>query len=399
MSDVMHDDTEKIESMMKYFVVLLLVLLAGVSQARAQWISDPEYEVHAQRGIASVYNLEFDKAETEFQWLTAKYPSHPSGKFFLAMVDWSRIVLDIDNESFDERFIAKLDDVIDMCDEMLDKNEDDVAALFFKGGALGFRGRLYAHRGSWMKAANDGRRALPIVQRAYKIAPDNYDILLGIGIYNYYAEVIPEQYPVVKPLMIFFPSGNRTKGIAQLIQAGLHAKYAGPEANYFLLQLYYSYEKDYAKGIEIGRALMDRYPKNVMMHRYLGRCSISLSRWSDTRDVFREILDRCAKGWIGYGENCEREAFYYLGVSEMNLALHTEALQHLFQCDQLCRRLDSKKESGFMALANLKIGMIYDMQMRRDDAVGQYHKVLKMKKYENSYDLAERYLAAPCVKP
>jgi tetratricopeptide (TPR) repeat protein len=385
-------------SMIKYLLLPVLALCAGGSEARAQWITDPAYETHAQRGISAVYNLEFAKAETEFQYLTAHYPRHPSGKFFLAMVDWSRIVLDIDNESLDERFIAKLDDVIDMCDDMLDKDENDVAALFFKGGALGFRGRLYAHRGSWMKAANDGRQALPIVQRAYKIAPDNYDILLGIGIYNYYAEVIPEQYPVVKPLMVFFPSGDKQKGIRQLIQAGLHARYAGTEADYFLLQLYYSYEKQYDKGIEIGRRLLDRYPKNVMMHRYLGRCFVSMSNWPETRNVFTDILDRCNKNYVGYGGNCKREAAYYLGVSEMNLGLLADALKNFYQCDELCRSLDVKKETGFMSLANLKIGMIYDMQSRRQDAIGQYQKVLKMKKYENTHDLAEHYLEAPYVR-
>lgn len=385
--------------MFKYCGLVFLVMFGVLPQARAQWIIDAEYEVHAQRGIAAVYNLEFDKAEAEFTFLTTSYPQHPSGKFFLAMVDWARIVLDIDNESFDERFIAKLDEVIDMCDGMLDKDDNDVAALFFKGGALGFRGRLYAHRGSWLKAANDGRRALPIVQRAYEIAPDNDDILLGIGIYNYYAEVIPEHYPAVKPLMIFFPSGDRKKGIAQLIEAGLHAKYAGPEANYFLLQLYYSYEKDYASGIELGRVLMGRYPKNVMMHRYLGRCYVRTSQWAETRNVFRKIFDRCSEGWTGYDTNSKREAVYYLGLSEMNLGFFGDALEHLFLCDDLCRDLDAKKESGFMALANLKIGMIYDMQLKRTEAVGQYQKVLNMKKFENSHELSEGYIASPYVKP
>jgi len=380
-----------------YCLIVLAALALCAQRARAQWINDADCEAHAQRGIAAVYNLEFEKAEAEFRVLSARYPAHPSGKFFLAMVDWSRIVLDIDNELLDDGFIDKLDEVIDMCDDMLDRDENDVAALFFKGGALGFRGRLYGHRGSWMKAANDGRQALPIVQRAYKIAPDNYDILLGIGIYNYYAEVIPEQYPVVKPLMVFFPSGDRQRGIRQLTEAGLHARYAATEANYFLLQLYYAYEKQYDKGIEVGRALLERYPKNVMMHRYLGRCYVNLSHWAETRRVYTDILDRCANAYVGYGDNCKREAVYYLGVAEMNLGHHAEALRHFYECDALCRRLDLKKESGFMPLANLKIGMIYDLQSKRGEALAQYRKVLAMRNYESTHDLAERYTAAPYV--
>jgi tetratricopeptide (TPR) repeat protein len=249
-----------------------------------------------------------------------------------------------------------------------------------------------------MKAANDGRRALPIVQHAYKIAPGNYDILLGIGIYNYYAEVIPEQYPVVKPVMVFFPSGDRQKGIRQLVQAGLHAKYAAGEANFFLLQLYTTYEKQYEKGADMGRTLLERYPRNVLIHRYLGRCCVNLSQWSETQAVFTEILKRCMNGSTGYNENCKREAFYYLGVAGMNLNHYDEALRSFYQCDELCRHLDLKKDPGYMPLTNLKIGMIYDLQSRRQLAIEQYTKVLEMKNYDNSHDLAERYLTAPYVR-
>ncbi len=45
-----------------------------------------------------------------------------------------------------------------------------------------------------------------------------------------------------------------------------------------------------------------------------------------------------------------------------------------------------------MVMANLRIGLIYDIQMKRDLAVAQYNKVLSMKKFENSYDQAEQYL-------
>jgi hypothetical protein len=48
-----------------------------------------------------------------------------------------------------------------------------------------------------------------------------------------------------------------------------------------------------------------------------------------------------------------------------------------------------------MAMANLRIGMVYDMQGKRDLAVDQYRKVREMKEYQDSRAQAERYLAAP----
>ncbi len=378
--------------------LLLVFIFLFAESSFAQWIADTDFDVHSKNGINSVYNLEFEKAEKEFQYLADTYPQHPAGKFFLAMADWWRIMLDVDNESLDAQFIKKLEVVIDMCDSLLDINSDDVTALFFKGGALGFRGRLYANRGSWIKAANDGRMALPIVQHAFKIAPENFDILLGIGIYNYYAETIPEKYPLVKPLMVFFPSGDKHKGIRQLTTAALRAQYASVEASYFLLQLYYSYERQLDKALEIANALHVRFPNNVVVHRYIGRCYVSQNKWEEARAVFTEIFSRCNNGMTGYTTAAKREAYYYFGLCAMNKNQFDEALQNFYLCDELSRALDKDGESGFMVMTNLRIGMVYDIQQKRQYAVQQYNKVLKMKKFENARDLAEQYLRSAYIK-
>ncbi|MDD8018751.1 MAG: DUF3808 domain-containing protein [Bacteroidota bacterium] len=384
----------KSNSSVRTFLVLFLLLTCH-SLLFSQWITDPDFNTHAQKGIESVYNLEFEKADSEFTYLTQQYPSHPAGKFFLAMVDWWKILMDIDDESRDEVFVKKLDDVIELCDSLLAVNENDVSALFFKGGSLGFRGRLRANRNSWIKAANDGRLALPIVQHAYKIAPTNDDILLGIGIYNYYAAIIPERYPIVKPLMVFFPNGDKKKGIEQLWEASRKAQFAAIEAEYFLLQLHFSYERQYDTSYTLALSLLQRFPNNVIFHRYLGRSAYTVGRYEEAQKVFTEIWLRCEKEQRGYSANTKREALYYLGLCEMNNKHFDESLKYLYQCDELSRVLDKKEQSGFMTMTNLKIGMIYDAQMKREFAVKQYQKVLDLKKFESSHELAQKYLKTP----
>ncbi len=371
-------------------------LLLGISSVSlSQWVTNPDFDERAQRGINFVYNLEFEKAETEFRELTQLYPSHPAGTFFLGMIEWWKILIDIDDESRDEIFIQKMDDVIELCDSLLDVNENDVSALFFKGGALGFQGRLRANRSSWIKAANDGRLALPIVQRAFKLAPDNYDILLGIGIYNYYASTIPERYPIVKPVMIFFPAGDKKKGIEQLRTASEHARYAAIESKYFLLQLHYSYEKQFDTAYALAVSLLKQFPNNVLFHRYVGRSAYVLSKYAEAEQAFRQITLRCELKQRGYGVYAQREAAFYLAMVEMSRKRYDEALKYFYQCDKLCRTLDKDEASGYMALTNLRIGMIYDLQKKRNYALMQYNKVKKMRNYENAHELADQYSKEP----
>jgi len=364
----------------------------------AQWVGDPESEAHTRKGIDYVYDLKFDSARAEFKQIVKKQPEHPAGYFFLAMVDWWRIITDFDNTSYDERFLQELDRVIDLCDQRLDKDGEDVAALFFKGGALGFRGRLHGNREDWVKAANDGRSALPIVRKAYELAPDNKDILLGIGIYNYYAEVIPEQYPWVKPFMLFFPKGNKKKGIDQLHEASAKASYAGVEATYFLMQIFQNYEKNHDRALVLAQKLHAQYSHNAIFHKYVGRCFAALGQWDKMRSTYADVAQLVERKNTGYDSYTDREAQFYLGLYDMNTGNYESALKYLYRADELSRSLDHKEQSGFMVMTNLRIGMIYDLQKKRELAAVQYNKVLKMADFQGAHDQAEFFLKTPYAK-
>ncbi len=378
------------------FLVICVFFVSN--ETNAQWILDPSIEQRIQKGVDHIYNLEFEKADQEFDAVVALRPGHPVGYFFRAMTQWWRILGNFSDESKDDRFHDLLDVVINKCDERLDKNSKDITALFFKGGAVGFRGRLRANRGKWLAAAKDGIVALPIVQKAYELDPNNYDVLLGIGIYNYYAEIVPKDYPFVKPFMLFFPKGDKKKGMEQLKLSAQNSKYARTEAAYFLLQSYFLYEKDYFQAITIAQSLHARYPRNPLFHRYVGRCYVSLGQWSDAYRIFLEVERRYTAKQTGYDAYDAREAYYYLGKFHFIAGTFDEALKNFMKCDELSRTVDTEGPSGFMSMANLQIGMIYDIQKKRQLAVNQYQKVLRMKQFENSHADARRYLSTPYTR-
>ena len=195
--------------------------------------------------------------------------------------------------------------------------------------------------------------------------------------------------------MLFVPPGDRRKGIEQLTEAAAKGRYARTEAAYFLMQIFYFYEKDYPRSLALALDLNRRYPENMLFHRYLGRSYAALANWSSAGLVFQDIQARVRRGQRGYTANAEREAEYYLGVAAMNAGELDSALQHFFRCDELSRSLDSAEASGFMALANLKAGNIYDLQSRRDLALVQYRKVLGLKEYQDSHGSARQFLLAP----
>lgn len=383
-------------------IVLLVFLTSKLFSSSSQEnknLSSEDFELRIKKGIDYIYNIQFDSAEAVFKQLMLDYPESPAGRFFLAMIDWWRIAIDPDNESYDNLFFEKLEDVIYHCDQILKVDKNNLDAIFFKGGAIGFRGRLRALRDSWIKAADDGREALPLLQLAWSIDSTNYDILFGMGIYNYFAEVIPDKYPYIKPLMIFFPKGNKQLGIQQLKIAAEKAKYASTESKYFLLTLYYYYEEDIYQARIYANQLHEKYPMNPIFHRFLGRTYIKYGDYESASKIFKEIYDRSVSSLPGYTKNALREAAYYIG---MNFRLNREfdsSAYYFYKSLVTSQEIDEKgNESGFQTSAALNLGIVYDLMNKRDEAIKYYNYVLSIKDWGDSHSAAKKYLNSPYGK-
>ena len=376
---------------MKFVLIILLSIL------QIQFAQSNRFDSLVTKGIKEIYNIQFDQAKKTFDLVKKEYPEHPAGKFFSAMIIWWKITLDRDNESYDEAFEDSLEDVIDFCDDILDEYPKNVDAIFFKGGALGFRGRLYALRKEWFNAALDGKDALPLVFEAYKIDPTNEDVKLGFGIYNYYAESIPEKYPFIKPAMVFFPNGNKSKGIEQLKIAAQKAKYANIEARFFLMTLYYQFEEDYSESLIYAKPLHEDFPNNPIFEKYYGRLFIKKGNYKKAAEIFSGIYKKCKNGYKGYNKKLKREAVYYIGNNFYMQGKLDSAKRYFSECEKLSKEVDVNldEESGFLINAALYVGMINDRLGLRDEAVKKYKQVLSYREYGNSHKKAKKYLKKP----
>ncbi len=375
--------------------LLVCLFVAASFPATAQWAAmSTDADSLVQLGTKAVYNVEFEKAQDIFDEVIRRYPQHPAGYFLDAMIDWWRIAIGQRSPAVDAKFLAKLLKVISVCDENLTTNPKDITSMFFKAGALGYRGRFNATNNNMLSAAEDGRVALGLLNDCQKVAPGNHDILLGTGLYNYWASVLPEKYPALKPVMIFLPKGDKVIGLAQLKAAARQARYAAVEAKVVLVQAYFDFEKNALEAIDFARDLNQSYPRNPAFHRAYGRCLVALGPIDSAAVVWRDILNRCLDKWPGYNRNAAREALYYIGVSLMIRGDLDKALTYFYKCDEACRKID-EDATGFIIKTNLKIGQIYDMLGKRDLAIKQYKKLLSWSDNNGSHADAERYLQTP----
>ncbi|MGB9852767.1 MAG: tetratricopeptide repeat protein [Candidatus Kapaibacteriota bacterium] len=381
-------------------ISLIIVFLVLTSRyIFAQWPSmKTDADSLVRLGADYIYNLEFESAEKCFQQVIERYPDLPAGYFLRAMVDWWKIVAFRNSRDFDKSFLEKIERTIEVCDKILDTNEYELSALFFKGGAIGYRGRYNVLRENWFRAANDGYSGFKILMKCLEIAPNNYDIMLGTGVYNYFAEVLPQENPALKPLMLFLPKGDKRLGILQLNASAKYARYASIEAKLVLLQIYYDFEKDFYSAYNIAKELVEKYPNNPVFQRYYGRTLVSLYYLDEWEQHWKKILQWCNQNKPGFDFQTAREALYYIGSALFELERYEEALDFFYKCDEYSRKLDKNGPSAFMIYLNLKVGKIFDLQGKRKYAIMQYNKVLSWKNYRDSHEQAQKYLQTPYTR-
>ncbi|HRJ98304.1 MAG TPA: hypothetical protein PL089_01655 [Ignavibacteria bacterium] len=371
--------------------IILGVFLVNIFISGSNIIYSQTLEERILKGIEHVYHLKFDSADIEFKEVVRMEPQNPAGYFFLTVVDWWKINIEKENEDLDEKFMEKVEKVIDVCDERLDKNENDDMALFYKGGALGYRGLVNSIRESWLKAAEDGREALNLLQKAHEINKNNKEVIFGVGLYNYFADYIPERYPVVKPLMLIFPKGDKLKGLAQIKETSVSAKYAKTEARFVLAYLYLIYENNYFETEIYSKPLHEEYPENPIFEKYLYNSYAGLGKWNESLAGWKTIAEKCDSGIFGYtGKFLKREANYYTALSYAKLNRLLESEKYINVAEELTKEIDKKNEHTFTAFIYLLQGMLNDVKGNKSTANLYYDKVLSMKNFQDSHAQAEK---------
>ena len=365
-------------------ILFTIIFLSGNIKAQT-------YNAELLKGIDKIYHVKFDSADYIFDDYIRKNPTDPSGYFFKVLEQWWKVNLDKYDESFDDELFKRVDKTVEVADARLDKNENDNYAMFFKGGAIGYRGLVKSIRESWLKAAEDGKEALNLLQKAYELNNNNKDALFGVGIYNYFAEYVPETYPVLKPLMIIFPKGDKLKGLMQIRETAGNSQYARSEANFILLYLNQRYENNYTEGEKYSTILRNEFPENPVFEKMYAANFVGMNKWNDALNEWRQIGNKCDSSIYGYNERLKREANYYIALSLSRVGRINEAEGNLGIANELNRKLDKDEQTPFGAYTNMMFGMFYDQKGDHNTAISYYDKVLAMKEFGNSHVDAERF--------
>ncbi|MDA0195252.1 MAG: tol-pal system protein YbgF [Bacteroidetes bacterium] len=344
--------------------LFLLIVLCKIGTSSASNGTDStqilllnlQVQIEATQALNDMYNYKFDRAEMQFRWLKQKYGWHPLPYFLLGLSQWWKMVPNIDNTEYDAEFMAYMDTSLVLSERLYEEN-NEIEGAFFLAATHGFVARLESDRGNWTRAAIAGKNALKYVDIVRENTDFSPEVLFGDAIMNYYTEWIRDNYPVLKPIMWFFPRGDMEKGLEQLDEVAHNAFYTRTEAQYYLMRILANEQNEYHKAFSIAYYLRQTYPDNAYFHRFFMSILYRLGRFNALERESLQALERIDSGMVGYEAVSGRYASYY--IAQMNEArgqvteaklYYNSTIQFAIQSDHL--------DSWYAIISNLQLGTI-----------------------------------------
>jgi len=212
------------------------------------------------RGIHLLYNLEIDRAEEVFDSVSRMAPGDPRGSFFQSIVHFYLYSLNRDQKEL-SAFLRESDEVIAICENLLDRNERDARTKFYLGGICGYRGLAYHSDGSYLNAARDGRKGYLLLEEAVNEDATLYDAHMGFGLFRYLLAKLPKSMRWI--LSVAGLTGDREGGLASLRLAAEKGTYTRTEAKLYLSQFLFA-EGQQDTAVQCLNELRTAYPENTL---------------------------------------------------------------------------------------------------------------------------------------
>jgi tetratricopeptide (TPR) repeat protein len=327
-------------------------------------LSDLKVQLECTQALNDLYNFKFPEAERQFRSIRERYYWHPLPYFLMGLIQWWKIMPNTKNLSYDDSFLAYMDSTIMVAENLYDKYPPyKVEAAFFLSGAYGFKGRLYSdeERRNWRKAASAGKDALDYLEEIKGQGYLSPELLFGDALYNYFSVWVPENYPSLKPILWFFPKGDKALGLKQLKEVSYNAFYTRTEAMVWLMRILNSYENDQPHAMQISEYLYESYPDNPYFHRYYARMLYATGKFSLAEPVCKKIINRIDSAMIGYEATSGRYASFFLGQIYEARKNYDEAKKYYKLCVKYAEQ-NGATETGYYLYSLIALGEIAQRQ-------------------------------------
>ncbi|WP_018341397.1 tetratricopeptide repeat protein [Cytophaga aurantiaca] len=388
---------------MTRYLFLFITCLASLScfsqDDEEMLLSNNSIQLEATDAINNMYNFKFDKAEEYFSYLQTQYPEHPMPYFLMGLSNFWKMMPYNDTKPFEDtyekEFLKYIDLSIEKGEALFDEDDKNIEAAFFLCAAHGFKGRYFAEHNGYVKAAFQGKSALHYLTYTKGKGDMSPEFLFGEGIFNYYAEWMKEEYPLLKPLIGMFPKGSKSVGLSQLTECANSAFYTRIEAQYFLMRIYNNEENKPRAAYPYAKHLNETFPDNPYFQRVYARAAWDMGHYAECEKICYDINYKVNIAMPGYEENTGRYASYFLGRILYEKGELEKSKFYLLKTSVFAESGDMAK-MGYSLSAYYYLGLIETRLVNHSEAEKYFLKVIKLGEDKGDNAAVYSYSLASC---
>ncbi len=352
------------DSRLTLTVLPLLLFLLHPAPASAGSLP---YAPALARCYQAILDARFDDAEIEIGRACGPAPRETCG-LMRATAAWWRIQIDPADTSRDAAFRSQIDAVIASVEAWAAREPKRADAWFFVGASYGLRVPFRVLRGERLSAARDGKQAKDALERALTLDRSLQDAYFGIGLYRYYADVVPAALKFFR-WMLLLPGGNKVEGLQQMQRARDRGELLRGEADFQLVWIYLWYEQKTDDALKLLDGLRTAYPHNPLFVQAI----------AEVQDVYRHDDAASLEAWRALLALARDRKVALPAASDararLGIALRLDGFAETDAAiEQLQAVVDARPAApyGAAALARYRLGAAFDRMGWRDRAVAAY---------------------------
>ncbi|MDQ3472790.1 MAG: hypothetical protein M3447_03540 [Acidobacteriota bacterium] len=407
---------------MKYlflFVLAAIVLNSALvlGQEKDKRVEPTRIEQLRASGLEALYNLDYAKAQSDFNEIVKLDPTNPTGPQLLAARVWIKTLYEsrrLQSSLYSsESFYTKGDDKVDpkivsefrsltreakrLADARVKANPRDIEAIDALAAVAGLKASFEeAVERRHFAALRDGSEAVDRHRDVLRLDPNYIDAQLTIGLYEYVLGSLPLPAKLLAGLT--GARGSKRRGLAALEKVAREGRWSRDDAKSVLILLY-TREKRFPEVLTLARELSAKYPRN-----YLFRLEAADAL------VAQAALERRNKNFDA-AEKAEQEAFASFDDLLRNRSVretvsraldlvhfkYGEVLLTAGQGERAAREFIAatrveRAEPALVTMAHLLAARAFDLIGKRDDALAHYRQVLSRPDIFDSHDGAKKGL-------
>jgi len=363
-----------------------------------------------EEGFSHFYNLEYDEAIACFEKAIAQKPASADLHNHMAQTLVFREMfrdgaleseLVSGNNSFlrrpklnptaetEKRFLDEVAKALSLAEARLKTNPNDTAAMYAAGIAYGLRSNFYwVVKKAWKDSLRDATAARRYHNRISELDPNNVDARLVQGLHDYIVGSLPWHLKMLG--FVVGIHGDKEKGIRTVEEVAAHGKLNRSDAQILLCALYRR-ENRTRLAIPIVQDLAVRFPRNFLLRLELAQMYSMAGDGVHGLETLDEVARLKTRHAPGYDRLPWEKIYFQQGSIQFWYNQLDRSLENMKRVTAASAEVDLN--TGVQAY--LRMGQIYDMKQRRQEAVEAYKKAIAYAPEAEAAQESRKYLATP----